>query len=110
MVTIIVFNLKFWRCILLGERRKVILSEEKVVPKEDDLNYDKLKTKNALVKSKIINFRKHKLMSHFVQCDTAKDVWDVVRKIYLDVSDSLQVYKLIKRPSQLRQGGRPLIE
>lgn len=41
---------------------------------------------------------------------TAKEVWDAVKRSYLDVSDSSQVYELMKKTFQLRQGGRPIIE
>lgn len=52
----------------------------------------------------------NKLMYHFVQCKTTKNVWDVVRKRYLNVYDSLQVYKLVKKSFQLYQGGRSFSE
>ena len=50
------------------------------------------------------------LMAHFVQCGTTKEVWDVVKRSYLDVLDSSQVYELMKKLLQSRQGGRPLFE
>ena len=43
-----------------------------------------------------------KLMAHFVQCRMTKEVWDVVKKSYLDVSDSSQVYDRIKKSFQSR--------
>lgn len=46
-------------------------------------------------------------MLNFIQCQTAKDVWDTV-KAYHDASDSSLVYELIKRYVQLRQNGWPL--
>ena len=30
----------------------------------------------------------NKLMAHFVQCGTAKEAWDIVKRSYLDVSNS----------------------
>ena len=51
-----------------------------------------------------------KLMAHFVQCETAKEVWDVVKRSYLDVSNSSQVYEIMKKSFQSRQGGCPLSE
>ena len=51
-----------------------------------------------------------KLMAHFVRCGTTKEVWDAVKRSYLDVSDSSQVYKLMKKSFQSSQGGRPLSE
>lgn len=40
----------------------------------------------------------------------AKEVWHAVKRIYLDVSDSTQVYDLIKKSFQSSQGGRPISE
>ena len=51
-----------------------------------------------------------KLMAHFVQCGTTTKVWDAVKRSYLDVSDSSQVYELMKKSFQSRQGSRPLSE
>ena len=51
-----------------------------------------------------------KLMAHFVQCGTAKEIWDAVKRSYLDVSDSSQAYELMKKSFQSRHGGRPLSE
>lgn len=50
-----------------------------------------------------------KLVSHFI-CGTAKNVWDAVRKSYLDVFESSQAYKLMKKLFQPRQNERPLVE
>ncbi|KAK0591880.1 hypothetical protein LWI29_009658 [Acer saccharum] len=41
---------------------------------------------------------------------TAKEVWDAIKRSYLDASDSSQVYELMKKTFQLRQDGQPLIE
>ncbi|KAJ4706604.1 Retrovirus-related Pol polyprotein from transposon TNT 1-94 [Melia azedarach] len=41
---------------------------------------------------------------------TAKQVWDAIKRSYLDVSDSSQVYELMKKSFQSRQVGRPLAE
>ena len=51
-----------------------------------------------------------KLMAHFVQRGTTKEVWDVVKMSYLDVLDSSQVYELMKKSFQSYQGGRPFSE
>ena len=40
-----------------------------------------------------------KLMAHFVQCGMVKQVWYAVKMSYLDVSDSSQVYELMKNHS-----------
>ena len=50
----------------------------------------------------------YKLMTHFVQRGKAKEVWNAVKRSYLDVSDFSQVYELMKKSFQSRQGGRPL--
>ena len=51
-----------------------------------------------------------KLMAHFVQLGTTKEVWDVVKMSYLDVSDSSQVYEPMKKSFQSHQGGHPFSE
>ncbi|KAI5355759.1 hypothetical protein L3X38_008654 [Prunus dulcis] len=48
------------------------------------------------------------LMLNFIQCQTAKGVWDTVKKACCDASDSSQVYELMKKSVQLRQNGWPL--
>ena len=62
---------------------------------------------DALVNSWLINSMTDKLMAHFVQRGMAKEVWDVVKISYLDVSDSSQVYELMKKSFQSHQGGCP---
>ena len=86
------------------------IAGRKVAPVENDSSYDEWKAEDALVKSWLINSMTDKLMAHFVQCGTAKKVWDVVKRSYLDVSDSSQVYELMKKSFQSRQGGHPLSE
>lgn len=83
---------------------------EKVAPKEDDPFFDKWEAKDVLVKSWLINSMTNKLVSHFVQCGTAKDVWDAIRKSYLDISNSSQLYEQMKKSFQPRQSGQPLVE
>ena len=61
-----------------------------------------------MVKSWFIYYKIEKLKAHFVQCGMAKEVWDAVKKSYLDVSDSSQVYELIKKSFKSRQGSRSL--
>ena len=45
-----------------------------------------------------------------LQCGIVEEVWDTVKISYLDVSDSSQVYELMKKSFQSRQGGRPFAE
>ena len=49
-----------------------------------------------------------KLMTYFVQSGMTKEVWNVVKRSYLDVSNSSQVYELMRKSYQSRQGGHPL--
>ena len=86
------------------------IAGRKVAPVENDSSYDEWKAEDALDNSWLINSMTDKLMAHFVQCGTAKKVWDVVKRSYLDVSDSSQVYELMKKSFQSRQGGHPLSE
>ncbi|KAK0598285.1 hypothetical protein LWI29_033284 [Acer saccharum] len=51
-----------------------------------------------------------RLHTHEHKCGTAKEVWDVVKRSYLDASDYSQVYELMKKTFQLRHDGRPLKE
>ena len=45
-----------------------------------------------------------KLMTHFLQCGMDKEVLDAVKRSYLEVSDSSQVYEVMKKSFQSRQG------
>ena len=91
------FSLKFWTYILLEKRRR-------------DISQEGRETKDALVKSWPIISMTDRLISHFVQCGTTKEVWDAVNRSYLDFFDSSQVYELIKKSFQSHQGGRALTE
>jgi vacuolar-type H+-ATPase subunit I/STV1 len=95
---------------IAGRRKKGYINGRKAAPAESDPSYDDWEAEDALVKGWLINSMTDKLMTHFVQCGTAKDVWDAVKRSYLDVSDSSQVYELMKKSFQSRQEGRPLSE
>eukprot|EP00257_Ricinus_communis_P028438 XP_025015852.1 uncharacterized protein LOC112537423 isoform X1 [Ricinus communis] len=101
-------NYRVWSKILemhiVGRKKKGYITGRKVIPTEDDPGYDEWEAEDALVKSWLINSMTDNLMSHFVQCETSKEVWDAAKRSYLDISDSSQVYELMKRSFQLRQG------
>ena len=50
----------------------------------------------------------NQLMLHSMQFRTAKEVWDTVKRSYLDVSYSSQAYELMKKSFQSCQGGSTL--
>ena len=93
---------------IVGRRKKGYIIGRKATPAENDPSYDEWEAEDALVKSWLINSTTDKLMAHFVLCGMAKVVWDAVKRSYLDVLDSSQVYELMKKSFQSRQGGRPL--
>ena len=107
-------NYRIWSKVLemhiAGRKKKGYITGRKIAPSESDPNYDEWEAEDALVKSWLINSMTTNLMSHFVQCGTAKEVWDAVKRSYLDASDSSQVYELMKKTFQLRQDGRLLTE
>lgn len=76
---------------IAGTKKKGLYYRKKVALTEDDPGYDEWEAEDALVKSWLINAISDNLMSHFVQCGTAKEVLDAVKRSYLDVSDSSQV-------------------
>ena len=41
--------------------------------------------KEYIIGRKVAPVENDKLMAHFVQCGTAKEVWDAVKRSYLDV-------------------------
>lgn len=49
-------------------------------------------------------------MSHFTWREPAKNVWDAMRKSYLNVRNSLQVYELMKQSFHLYHGNRSLFK
>lgn len=107
-------NYRVWAQIMemyiAGKKKKGYLTGRKVVPKEDDPSFEEWDSEDKTVKSWLINSMNQTLMAHFVQYGTAKEVWDAIRRSYLDVSDSSQVYELMKKSFQSRQGGRPLAD
>lgn len=70
-------------------RKKGYIIGSKVAPNNDDRTYDKWEVKDALVKSWLINSMIDKLMSQFIYCRITKEMWDAMRKSYLNVSDFL---------------------
>lgn len=106
-------NYRVWSKLLemhiTGRKKRTHIFCELTLPKEDDSTYGEWVADDAIVKSWLINSMTDALVAHFVQFDTAKDVWDAVKRSYLDVSDSSQVYELMKKSFQLRQEGRPLV-
>ena len=105
-------NYRVWSQIMdmhiAGRRKKGYIIGRKVAPTENDPSYDEWEAEDVLVKSWLINSMTDKLMTHFVQCGTAKEVWDAVKMSYLAVSNFSQVNELMKKSFQSRQGGRPL--
>ena len=95
---------------IVGRRKKGYITWSKTAPVENNPSYDEWEAEDAQVKSWLINSMTDKLITHFVQCGMAKEVWDVVKMSYLDVLDSSQVYELMKKSFQSRQGGCPLSE
>ena len=69
-------NYRIWSKILemyiAGKMKKGYITGRNAAPKEDDPSYDQCEAEDALVKSWLINSMTEKLMSHFVQCGTAK--------------------------------------
>ena len=107
-------NYRVWSQIMnmhiAGRRKKGYITGRKVAPAENNPSYNEWEAKDALVKTWLINSMTDKLMAHFVQCGMAKGVSDAIKRSYLDVSNSSQVYELIKKSFQSRQGGRHLSE
>ena len=106
MVVIIVFG----QMHIAKKKKKWFITGRKVAPTEDNPNYDEWAVEDALVKSWLTNSMTDRLMSHFVQRGMTKEVWDAVKRSYLDVSNSSQVYELMKKSFQSCQGGCPLAE
>ena len=75
-----------------SRRKKGYIIGRKPTPVENYLSYDEWEAEDALIKSLLINSMIDKLMAHYVQCGMAKEVWDAVKRSYLDVSYSSQVY------------------
>jgi hypothetical protein len=59
---------------IAGRRKKGYINGRKAAPAESDPSYDDWEAEDALVKGWLINSMTDKLMTHFVQCGTAKDV------------------------------------
>ncbi|XP_071902889.1 uncharacterized protein [Coffea arabica] len=107
-------NYRVWSKILqmhiAGRKKKGYINGKKAAPAVDDSSYDEWEAEDSLVKSWLINSMSDNMISHFVQCGTTKEVWDAVKRSYLDVSDSSEVYELMKKTFHLQQDGRPLAE
>ena len=94
-------NYRVWSQIMemhiASKRKKGYITARKAAPAENDPSYDEWEAEDVLVKSWLINSVIDKLMAHFVQCGTAKVVWDAIKRSHLDVSNSSQVYELMKK-------------
>ena len=93
---------------IIGRKKKGYIIGRKVALTEDNPNYDEWEAEDTLVKPWLINYMTDWLMSQLVQCGTAKEVWDAIKRSYLYVFDSSQVYELMKKSFQSHQGGHPL--
>ncbi|RVW34157.1 hypothetical protein CK203_092843 [Vitis vinifera] len=69
---------------IAGRKKKGYIIKRKVALAQDDPNHDEWEAEDTLVKSWLINSMTNQLMSHFAQCGMAKEVWDVVKRSYLD--------------------------
>lgn len=76
---------------MLAEGRRDISQEGRLHPAINDPSYDEWEAEDGLVKSWLINSMTDKLMAHFMQCRTGKELWDVVKWNYLDVLDTLKL-------------------
>lgn len=83
------------------KEKKGYIIGRKVASNDNDPAYVKWEVEDALVKSWLINSMTDKLISHFFQYETTKEVWDVMRKRYLDAFDSSKVYELMNMYFQL---------
>ncbi|KAK3004952.1 hypothetical protein RJ639_020199 [Escallonia herrerae] len=73
-------------------------------PQETDPSFRKWRTKNAVVKSWLINSMDPKLISNYIRFPTAKAVWDAIATTYFDGADTSQVYDLKRKVTRMRQG------
>ncbi|KAL6345753.1 hypothetical protein AAG906_017498 [Vitis piasezkii] len=89
---------------IIGRKKKGYIIGRKVALTEDNPNYDEWEAEDTLVKPWLINYMTDRLMSQLVQCGTAKEVWDAIKRSYLYVFDSSQVYELMKKSFQSHQG------
>ena len=71
-------NYRVWSQIMemhiAGKRKKGYIIGRKAAPAENNPSYDEWEVEDALVKSWLINSMTNKLMVHFVQCGTAKEI------------------------------------
>ncbi|KAJ8900052.1 hypothetical protein K2173_024167 [Erythroxylum novogranatense] len=64
--------------------------------------------KNSKVKCWLIDSMSPSLMQRFVRLPTAKDIWEVVSKMFYDGSDETCIFDLNQRSFSTKQTGRPL--
>ena len=70
------------------------LNGEVSKPATDDPNLKTWKSENSLVIAWLINSMEPAIGKPHLFLPTAKDVWDAIRHMYLDLENSLQIFDL----------------
>ena len=84
---------------LIGETKK---------PESENPNLGAWITENHRVKNWLIDSMSPLLMQQFLCLSTAKEIWEVVLKMFYDGSDETCIFELNQRFFSTKQNGRPL--
>ncbi|KAM1971908.1 hypothetical protein ACFX16_018781 [Malus domestica] len=102
-------NYSLWHQVIemkiVGREKHGHLSGDTKQPAITDPLYNKWRAENCQVKSWLFDAMAPNQMKRFIRYDTAMQVWDAIKKTYLDGSDEAKIYDLHKMSFTMKQNG-----
>jgi gag-polypeptide of LTR copia-type len=74
------------------------------IPSTTDVAYKRWEIEDNIVKSWLIKSLDNLLVGSFINCSTAREVWEALAMTFFDGNDSAQYYDLRRKTYNLRQG------
>ena len=90
----------------LRPRQTRLYHGELPAPSPNDLSYKTWLAKNSIVLAWLINLMDPKISRRYLWFKTAKEVWDVARRMYSDLGNASQIFEI---RSKLKEMNRALI-
>lgn len=91
-------------CNLCSGQVRLYLTGELPTPKYTDALYKSWLVENSLVLAWLINSMEPQISRRYLWFDTAKDVWDVARSMYLDLGNASQMFEIRSKLKEMKQG------
>ncbi|TXG73529.1 hypothetical protein EZV62_002108 [Acer yangbiense] len=86
------------------------ITGELPTPPITDPTYKTWLAENSIVLAWLINSMEPKISCRYLYFKTAKEVWDVARRIYLDLGNASQIFKLHSKLKEMKQGSNSVTQ